>query len=954
MILKSAWQKAYLLVIIGSFFHLHVNAQERQLIKAKESILQKDYTDATERLSKYAEKNGTGAEYQFVMYLSLSRQAIRYEDYQKAFEAYKSCKSGLEALTDAENWCKEISLCDTTLTNEFSSISISALKAIEASLSMDHIEDYLIRFEKSPLIAEATRMRDRMRFDEANAKHTIEGYELYKKQYATIEFVNAAQDSIYCIAYKNAISENTISGMKSFMENYPNSSQFTAAKSRLIDLEWQKAEKIATVAGYKEFIKIYPFSKYEAEAKDAIENLIWESSVKINTVDEYNNYLLSFPQGKYIVNANEKLDDLYWDAMEKGNSAVSIRQFIAARPNSPRINEAMHKLETAIWEIAAKSQSEEDLRGYLKEYPTGVYKQQAESALDQTLYTKLSTSASQEELQAYLKEFPNGVGKDDIAKKLEEIHWKETASAATISAFEGFLAEHPNSSHKKEAMERLDDLKNFILPFYNNNKKYQLYNVAESKFVDIQEYDKMYPTSVKTFIVERAGKFGAISKSGTIIIPLKFDCMSFDGNFYQVYMGETIALMNLKGEELCPHRFSYVYKVNSELYKVSSTEEDGYTKETMMRMNGELVAPFKYTSLEDLKVNDNILGYVARQNDSYYLLNSKMEVITKGYASIQRNYSISEDPKNQYCSFKEDSRVGLMDFTGKIVMNPMYDGINFLNEGYLAVTKGDKYGIVKSDNSVVLPIGRYTGFGLLNSDFVSAYVPNPDQEYGSFVKIFNLKKQKFISETLFDECTEVSNKVVAATKDNRMQLLNEDGKVLATIDEFTNSVEDGYYGTDTSGEGDAPEGTYDLEGNIICYPVVDPGPAEEVVYELPSDSSNYYVVYYNHSDKGRFLVYLDKTFKVISPPKGPFDELLGSGLTFSRYYPRKSLLIAWDTDYKEVLINTQTGKKANMTAGYTLGIFYPTYWTANLEGGETIYTPFGGGNALIGEKLLKK
>ena len=101
MVLKSAWRKAYMLVIMVSFFHLQVDAQERQLIKAKESILQKDYTDATERLSKYAEKNGTGAEYQFVMYLNLSRQAIRYEDYQKAIEVYKSCKSGLAALTDA-------------------------------------------------------------------------------------------------------------------------------------------------------------------------------------------------------------------------------------------------------------------------------------------------------------------------------------------------------------------------------------------------------------------------------------------------------------------------------------------------------------------------------------------------------------------------------------------------------------------------------------------------------------------------------------------------------------------------------------------------------------------------------------------------------------------------------------------------------------------------------------
>jgi outer membrane protein assembly factor BamD (BamD/ComL family) len=950
MILKSAWGRQIFIVCMLSIFQLRVQAQERHLIKARESIIQKDFTDAKERLSKYAEKNGTGAEYQFVTYLLLSRQAFSYEDFQKADDAYKACKNGLAALTDADNWCKEISLCDSTLSNELNRNSIASFKAIESSPTIDGLEDYLVRFEKSPLKIEATEMRDRMRFDEANVKHSIEAYEQYKKQYSTVEYTNAAQDSIHSIAFKNAISENTVAGMKSFLEIYPKAAQVNAAKQRLIDLEWTNAKTTATVDGYKEFIKLYPFSKYEDQAKDEIENLIWEKAVQINTVDEYNSYLLTYPAGKFVLTANEKLDNLYWETMENSNSAAAIRHFIASRPNSPRIKEAMQKLETAIWETAEKSQSEEDLRNYLREYPTGTYKSQAESALDQTIYTSLNASPTAEELQAYLKEFPNGVGRDDVEKKLEEIHWKETSSKATIAAYEGFLAEHPNSSHKNEVTERLDDLKNFILPFFNNNKKYQLYNVAESKTIDVQEYDNMYPTSVKTFVVERARKYGVISKSGAIIIPLKFDCLSFDGRFYKAFMGEKMALLNLIGEEISPERFTQAQSLNKELYKVYTTDNKGALKCAIMKVDGQFLAPFKYEYLDELVLNDRIIGYIGMLGGLTFLLNDKLEVVSKGFESIYRNYQLGSDPQSQYCVFKDNSKAGLIDLNGKVILPAMYDNINFLNPGYLAVSKGDKYGIVKPDNSVVLPIGRYTGVGLLSDDFVGVFIDNPEVEYGSYVKIYNLKKQQFISETLFDECKTVTNTVFAATKDNRMQLLNEEGKTLLSIDEFTNAVEDNYF-TDTA-EGDGADGIYSEDGEFVCFPSVFSGDQITGIYELPKDSSDGYMLYYEHSEKGRFKVYLDKNFKVINKPANNFDKYLGTDLTFSAYYPDRSLFVAQDINFKQVLIDLNTGQRKPLPESDYLYSLCPAYQVI-VRDGVSLYQPNGSSKPLVGDKVGK-
>ena len=64
-----------LVLVLFCAFYSSLNAQERHLVKAKEEIMKSDFFSARERLEKYAEKAGKGAEYQYVNYLYLSRQA---------------------------------------------------------------------------------------------------------------------------------------------------------------------------------------------------------------------------------------------------------------------------------------------------------------------------------------------------------------------------------------------------------------------------------------------------------------------------------------------------------------------------------------------------------------------------------------------------------------------------------------------------------------------------------------------------------------------------------------------------------------------------------------------------------------------------------------------------------------------------------------------------------------
>jgi Flp pilus assembly protein TadD len=938
-----------LVLVLFCAFYSSLNAQERHLVKAKEEIMKSDFFSARERLEKYAEKAGKGAEYQYVNYLYLSRQARNYKDHVLAYETFQACASAFNALTDKATWCNDIQLCDTMFTNEEHRCFIVSYKAIESNQTVDDVEDYLTRFENSPLLNDATRLRDKLRLDEANKTHTIEAYEQYKKTYTTEEFTRIAQDSIHSIAFYNAVTSNSIDGYKSFLKLYPKAQQFNAATGKLVDLEWKQAQQTATIEGYKVFLRNYPGSSYGESATKAIEELEWAGSLTANSISGYKNYLELYPKGTYVNDANNRLDNLYWAYMEEKQTIESIRQFIQERPNSSRLPEAKSKLEDAIWAKAENSKAEEDLRAYLTEYTAGKYSHQASDALDAAVWQRTVSQPSAESLSAYIAEFKSGKSRSEAEMMLEEIHWQQALNAGTASMLEQFIAKYPTSKYKEVALEGIDDLQNFVLPYLNNNHKYQLYNVSKSSFVSQDEYDDVIPTSAKSYIVKKFSKYGALSKSGQIILPLKFDCLSFDGIFYTAEIGEKIAVMNLKGEEVNHNRFTMISKLNNNYYSVSMDDEDGNPGTSVMNISGEFMLPFDYSSISEVRINKETAGYIACKKGMFYLLNKEFATVSKGYASLTFDYTGVFGIGSEYYIFKEGNKYGVISADGKQLIAASYDELNFLKTGYLFGVKAGKMGIIKADNSVVLPFGNYQTMYVTGSSFVNVSLKNPQDEFSFQSKVFNLTSQKFVSEMVFDDVSAVNDRVLAGTQGDKKFIISAEGKILLTIDEFTNSVAgEMYEGDGYAGDGMDEMGDLGEESDYYCYPVVTGPTVLETEYQLMS--GEYYIVDYYHSEKGAFIVYLDTNFKVINEPKNKFSKFLGSDLTFSSYVPSADILFARDADYNQYIINVSTEKRTKSPEDFSIRDFYRGYYTAFWKD-ALIYYPYETGKALIGDKV---
>jgi outer membrane protein assembly factor BamD (BamD/ComL family) len=940
---------SFFLIFITSACNSLLLAQERQLVKAKDDIRKADFNGAKERLDKYAEKAGTGAEYQYIMYLLVSRQAKTYQEHVNAYEIYQRCVEAYQEVKDPVFWCEEIQLCDTMLANEMYHCYMAGFEAIDNAPAVNDVEDYLVRFERSPMRSEATRLRDKLRLNEANAEHTIRAYEEFKSKYKTTEFVKAAQDSIFSIAYKSAVSANTIDAFKSFLEAYPDANQKTVATEKLIDLEWRQAEQMATIEAYRTFVLNYPSSKYMAQAEDIIENLEWAGAIAGNTVEAFYRYLEMYPKGNYANDANVKLDILFWDYMEEKQTIESIRQFIAERPNSTRISEAKVKLEEAIWSKADKSKSEADLRAYVQEFAAGKYLQKALVDLESSVWIRINSLPTIDALEAYIVEFGSGGHRSEAEAKLEDLYWGNALSAGTPGALESFIQKYPLSKHKDQALDRIDDLKNFVLPYLNNNHKYQLYNVSQSKFVNNEEYEDMLPTSAKSFVVKQFNKFGVVSKSGEIILPVKFDCMSFDGTFYQAEISGKIALMGLKGEEINSTRFSSVSKLNNQYYAVydSPESESDESKCSLMDMKGEILLPFDYTFISDFKINKETVSYIAAKGGLQYLMSTDLKVLSKGYTSINNDYNNANAKGNELYIFVEGGKFGVMNALGKPIIAAGYDEISFLQSGLFSVAKTGKRGVIKIDNSFVLPLGNFQYINSLSSRFLRVSLANAKNQYPFYSKVYDLQKQRFISELSYEEISLLSSNVFEVSKDNRKYIMNEEGKVILTIDEFTNST----LMEMTDGEGDGyGEGDMGEDGENYCYPNVTGLDALERVFEPDNSGNPYYKVYYYVENKGSFVVYLDTTFKVINQPEDKYSKLLGKDLSFGSYVPALELLFAYDKQYNQYVFDLKKGTKNKYDSDFSINDFYPGYYRAYWKD-AFIYYPGLGSKALVGDKV---
>ena len=127
---------------------------------------------------------------------------------------------------------------------------ISALK----KNTLDAFNHYLNMFEKGRYMSTVIYKRDEIAFQNANANNSIESLNAFLESYPTSEFGNAAREKLERLSAEKALTTKSSEALHTFLLNFPNSK----FKENIIQVIWEKETADGAPESFRQFINKFP------------------------------------------------------------------------------------------------------------------------------------------------------------------------------------------------------------------------------------------------------------------------------------------------------------------------------------------------------------------------------------------------------------------------------------------------------------------------------------------------------------------------------------------------------------------------------------------------------------------------------------------------------------------------------------------------------------------------
>lgn len=354
---------------------------------------------------------------------------------------------------------------------------------------------------------------------------------------------------------------------------------------------------------------------------------------------------------------------------------------------------------------------------------------------------------------------------------------------------------------------------------YKRNNKYGLITL-ENKVITEPIYDSIKAINYKEgmLLVEKDKKYGAINIKGKIIIKPEYDQISID-NYYN---SETM------------------YKASG--FIVKKKNEDSY-KYGYINSKGKMLLPPEYTEIS--RINEII------DDKNVYLL-----VLKEGQAGVVKNNKVVLDFEYEDISYnlfnnmfiiQRNSKSGIADIKGKVIIQPEYDSIMFggiyvnaIKDGevtvldingkkldnnniyaklpttnpnyYITIDKNEIYRIVDKDNNIKIE-NNYTYIEHIKDDYFIIYKNGKNG-------IIDLSG-KSIADLKYNSIFKISGtEIVQANinSTNNITLLNKEMKIVCNMNNANIEKKENYvviYSKDDMKY-------FDYSGNEISYKILYP------------------------------------------------------------------------------------------------------------------------------------
>lgn len=161
------------------------------------------------------------------------------------------------------------------------------------------------------------------------------------------------------------------------------------------------------------------------------------------------------------------------------------------------------------------------------------------------------------------------------------------------------------------------------------------------------------------------------------------------------------------GNTVVEAKYEVIHYCGVDGWFIFSAKENGARREGIMNAKGEILLPAKYVDIGHFKDGHSIIKEAIKEDKIMYvvkyqygIMNSNFEIVLK-----PQYQNIKAVPKANTFIVKKDDKCGMIDISGKVLIDPSYDnltGTGYSEYDYIIAHKDDKYGLINIAGKVVI------------------------------------------------------------------------------------------------------------------------------------------------------------------------------------------------------------------------------------------------------------
>jgi len=408
-----------------------------------------------------------------------------------------------------------------------------------------------------------------------------------------------------------------------------------------------------------------PFSNLDSAHTMIVRSLEAYPSLKLKTKEKYSSKLKL--DSMDLVQQRTLITSLYFERSIETHSVYGYQDFIDKNPWSPLKDSATYLRDELAFMQAKEGGKSADYLNYVNEFPQSQNSKQALSLYHEALYAEETYSNNYVDYLNFVRKYPDSPYRNQAEDKIYEM----ATQTGTVDAYRNFIVENPDNRNVTDAWKHLFNAK--MKEGYSAEaieafeRDFPDYPFKSDLLIEKNMADKLL------FPFKNNGKWGAIDKFGTTIIPERFEQIDWFSEGLAVFRdGDKYGYINKMGKVAIPAQYNDALSFNEGYALVELDDKWG-----MIDRNGDLIVPIQY---EELGVLKDGLAY-----------------------------------------FIEEDQYGYFDEKGNVRIPPQFDEAYDFEDGFAVVSKNDFYGVIDEFATTYLPYQFEELFPLKNKLFLAKF-----------------------------------------------------------------------------------------------------------------------------------------------------------------------------------------------------------------------------------------